>query len=281
MSPILVIARHEFRSLAAKPAFIFTYLFATVFVLGISFFLGGVGPRNGEVESIGAGMLVGTMFFMVTMTSVGHLLQAVLEEKTSRVVEILLSKVSSEELLWGKVLGVGSVAAAQVGSWVVLGSVASLVGSRLLGQGSFTVPLLTTLLMLLFGVCGYLMFAALISAGGSLANDMKEAQSMTMLVMFSVMVPWQMGMFFAMNPINGAQRLVSLIPITAPTAMIIRLGQGPVPAWEVGLSLALVAGLAWLSLRLGATAFDLGLLSAGRRFSWKMVIETYMSRRRL
>ncbi|MCH7493460.1 ABC transporter permease [bacterium] len=280
MNPVFVIARHEFRTLVGKPAFLLTFVLGTVFVLGFSIIVGGLGLGGDDMAMFGAGMFVGTMFFMITMSSTTHLLQVVLEEKLSRVVEILLSKVSSEELLWGKVLGMGAVAGAQVLSWLVLGGIAALVGANLVGNPEFAYDPGRILLMLLFGAAGFLMFAALIAAGGSLANDMKEAQSMTMLVMFSVMIPWQLGFAFSMNVGSNVQRVMSIVPLTAPMAMIIRLGQGPVPPWEVAISLALLVGLAWLSLRLGATAFDLGLLSAGRRLTWKTVAQTYMARRR-
>lgn len=282
MSPVKVIALHEMRTLVRKPAFIFSYAMSTIFVVGFSALFGGaIDFGDKEMETLGAGMWMGMAFFMVIATTTTHLLHALLEEKSSRVIEIVLSAVSTEELLKGKIAGIVGLAFAQVASWMVLSIAGSEILARSLGNPGLDLDPGRGLLMVAFAVAGLFMFAALIAAGGALVNDMKEAQSVTMVVIFSAMIPWQLGLAFSQSPNPLVQKIFSLFPLTAPTAMIMRLASGAVPAWEAALSFALVAVTAVGVLRIGSTAFDLGLLSTGRRIAWKTVLDTYLARRRV
>jgi ABC-2 type transport system permease protein len=188
------------------------------------------------------------------------LLTQVIEEKSSRVVEVLLSAVSPLELMAGKILGQMAV------SMLVL---AFYVGMGLLLLMSFAMlglidPLLIVYLVVFFLV-GYLVFASVFAAVGAAVNEMREAQSLMTPVMLALMAPWFLATPIGSNPDSPFSVAMSLIPPVNTFAMMIRISSTtPPPFWQIGLSVVIGVASAVAAMWFAAKIFKVGLLMHGK-----------------
>src|SRR5688572_10531387 len=188
------------------------------------------------------------------------LLTQVIEEKSSRVVEVLLSAVSPLELMAGKILGQMAV------SMLVL---ALYVGMGLLLLMSFAMlgliePLLIVYLIV-FCLVGYLVFASVFAAVGAAVNEMREAQSLMTPIMLTLMSPWFFAQAIGRNPDSAFSVAMSLVPPVNTFAMMVRLASTtPPPLWQVGLSIVIGVTSAFTAMWFAAKIFKVGLLMHGK-----------------
>lgn len=183
-----------------------------------------------------------------------YLLQGVAEEKESRILESLLCTVSAEELMTGKLLGLGGVGLAVVGLWSAAGL--AFVGPMLATLG-IAVPAAWIGIAVLYFLLGYLFFGSIMTGIAGVTSNMREAQQFAVWFTFANFVPFIMMMAILSHPDSPVAVGLSLFPPTAATAMMLRLTapSAVVPAWQIALSLLLLAGAAWLSLRAAARIF--------------------------
>jgi ABC-2 type transport system permease protein len=210
------------------------------------------------------------VFVITIFTTSGFLLQSVSEEKEGRIIEILLSSISSTQLLAGKILGLGALGLIQISIWIgagaaLLGAASalfSLVGADLLDPG-------TVALGMVYFVLGYLLFATLMAVAGSLGTTQRESQQIASIFSLAAALPWMtMGVVFT-NPGAPLAVVLSLFPLTSPVMMLLRLGISDVPSGQIVASIGLlVLGIAF-SLWAGAKIFRTGLLMYGKRPSLK------------
>jgi len=188
------------------------------------------------------------------------LLTQVIEEKSSRVIEVLLSALSPLELMAGKILGQMAV------SMLVL---ALYVGMGLLMLTSFAMlglvdPLLIVYLIVFFLV-GYLVFASVFAAIGAAVNEMREAQSLMTPIMLLLMAPWFFAQPIGRDPDAAFSVAMSLVPPVNTFAMMVRLASTtPPPLWQVGLSLVIGVASAIACMWFAAKIFKVGLLMHGK-----------------
>ena len=196
-------------------------------------------------------------FFLISMSS-GLMLQSVSREKENRTAEMLLLSVRPRELMLGKVLGLSIVAMLQMIIWVG-GPLLLLRGysqpqSQVVSalRASIRLPAGFMLWAVLYFLLGYLMYASLMAAIGALAPNARAAGQVTVIILLPLMVPLLVNTAFVQAPNGTLATVLSLFPLTAPTAMVTRLAVIPVPAWQLGVSL----------LGLGAATYALVLLAA-------------------
>ena len=217
-------------------------------------------------------------FGLLTMLGImwggGYLMQSVVQEKESRMVEIVISSVRPLALLAGKVAAMGLGALLQLatlgGALLYLGAHASAVSSAL---GDIHLGADKIALALVYFVLGFLLFGSLMAVIGALSGSVREAQNFVVVVTLPAAVPFFFLQIFAEEPSGTLPRLLSLFPLTAPLSMVMRLSVSAVPAWEVALSLALlalgIAGAVWLAGRV----FRVSVLLAGTPPSWRKLPE--------
>ncbi len=188
------------------------------------------------------------------------LLTQVIEEKSSRVVEVLLSAVSPLELMAGKILGQMAVSMLVLVFYVGMGLLL-LMSFAMLG---LIEPMLIVYLVLFFLV-GYLVFASVFAAVGAAVNEMREAQSLMTPIMLALMAPWFFATPIGRDPNSTFSVVMSLVPPVNTFAMMIRLASTtPPPFWQVGLSLAIGVASAVLAMWFAAKVFKVGLLMHGK-----------------
>ncbi len=209
-------------------------------------------------------MMLPFAFMMLIMLAVmiggQYLLTTTVEEKSSRVVEILLSALSPMQLMSGKIFGQMAVGLTLM---IIYGGLS---GAALLVFGVGDILTLQSIVLLfVYFILAYFMIASLLAAVGSAVNDLREAQALQTPVMMFTMLPYLFWMPISRNP-NGTLALVlSFIPPINPFVMIMRVtSTDPPPMWQILVSL-LTAGLgAWFCLWLAAKVFRVGLLMFGK-----------------
>ena len=231
-----------------------------------------VGP-DAERETVGGLNTMLPMAFMILMfigvMSGGQtMLTSMIEEKSTRVVEVLLSAVSPMELMAGKLIGGVAITLVMLGLYIAMG-LALLATFSLFGLLD---PWLIVYLAIFF-LIGFFLFGSLMLAVGAAVNDMTEAQTLQMPLMLVLMVPWFIWPAVSRNPGSTFAVVVSHLPPLNTFGMLLRLGSSqPPPWWEVWLSIAVglasVVGAVWVA----AKVFRIGLLMYGKPPDLKTLI---------
>ncbi len=202
------------------------------------------------------------LLFIAIQTFGGFVMTSVITEKTSRIAEILLAQVKASSLLAGKVIGVGALALIEL---VAIG-VAVLVAGQ--AAGTVSVPAVgagAVATTLGFFVLGFTTYATLYAAAGALTNRQEDAQAVTFPVMLPLLAGYLVALVTIADPDNPVSVGLSMFPLTAAVQMPVRLQLGEVPAWQLGLSIALCLGFIGLVLELGGRVYAGGLLRTGSR----------------
>ena len=229
-----------------------------------------------------AGIMVGVMLLLSIVVHGQNVLRGVLEEKTTRVAEVVLSSIKPESLLAGKVLGVGGVGLTQVVAWLGLSvylqtfftpMVLKAAGpaGAVMASGGGPASALSTMnpsvfaVALVYFLLGFLFYATLFAAAGSMVNSEQEAQQAVFPVMILLMSGWLSVNPVLINPNGRVAVIMSWIPFSSPIIMPIRMGLTTVSTVSIlgSIALALLAslGAVWLSARI----YRVGMLMYGKR----------------
>ncbi len=200
------------------------------------------------------------LMLMGVMTGGQYLLTTTIEEKSSRVVEVLLSAVSSVELMTGKIVGQMAVGLTLLLIYNAVGIIALFVFQRLdLIDGA------TIAWMLVFFALAYFMFASIMAAIGSAVNELREAQALMTPVMLFVMIPYFFFLPVTRDPSSVLSTTLSFIPPISPFIMIMRIASStPPPLWQVAAAVAVNAIAVVVFVWLAAKVFRVGLLMFGK-----------------
>jgi ABC-2 type transport system permease protein len=224
-----------------------------------------------EVFAVLARLLVPVGFtvllFVSLMMSAGYLLQATVIEKENKVVEILLSSAGPDEILAGKLLGLGAAGLLQIVLWFGMVVFGLLVSMTALGLAGVVVPWAGLAAATVYFLGGYLFFGSLMLGTGSLGSNLKESQQLSMVWTALAIVPMLCLQILITEPNGTLGRVLTWIPFTAPVTAVLRLTLDPggVTWWEVLGSLLVLLGSLWLVVRFGARLFRVGLLLSGAR----------------
>jgi len=209
------------------------------------------------------------LLMMSVMTSGQYLLTTTVEEKSNRVVEVLLSAVSSMELMAGKILGQMAVGFLVLVLYAGLG-VAALVSFAMMGLLD---PKLVAFL-LVFYLLATFTYSALMAAIGSAVNEMREAQTLMMPVMLFVMIPWILWLPISREPNSTLAVVLSFLPPVGNFVMLLRMtSTAPPPMWQVWLSIAVSAAGVYVALWFAAKVFRVGLLMFGKPPSFGTLVK--------
>jgi ABC-2 type transport system permease protein len=216
----------------------------------------------------------GLILTYILLTQYGTwLLMGVVEEKSSRVIEVLLSTLRAGQLLAGKVIGIGAVALFQAALIVAVAlGLGGAVGSSLV-HGTAPVEVVSSLLWL---VLGYAFYCWVYAAGGSLADRQEQVQSLA----FPLQLPILFGYIVSLTALGSGQpslfvKVLAYLPPTAPFAMPVLVGLGDATWWEfalsVGLMLVGIAGVAWLA----AAVYRRAILRTGGRVRLRELVAAH------
>lgn len=212
--------------------------------------------------------LMTLILYIAILLPSGMLVSAVTDEKKNRVLEVLMSSVSPQQMITGKILGVGLLGLLQTALWVgVLWMVVRLGGQPLKIPAGFELPTQLFIWSLVYFLLGYGMYGALLAGVGALAPDVKDTKGASFLVMSPLIAVYVFVIVIITNPNGLIALLVSLFPLTSPVGMIARMTAGEVPWWQLALAAALQLLAAIFIVRLVARLFRAQHLLSGQPFN--------------
>jgi len=228
----------------------------------------GTASKKGFLEAYLGTFLFVILLYMTLLLYGIAVMRGILEEKSNRVMEVLLGSLTPSELMTGKILGVGLVGLTQVGIYVLTALVLPLLVPGTSGPMATVLEALSPMRMvwfLIFFLLGYFMYTALFAAVGAVCNSEQEAQNLQSPVLMCLVIPMVATFFFVSQPDSAVARVVSMIPLFTPMVMVMRINTLMPPLWEILLSIALTTGFIWLLFRGVAKIFRIGILMYGKR----------------
>jgi ABC-2 type transport system permease protein len=221
-------------------------------------------PRKANSQQLAIGILTSILIYMALLLNGQAVAQGVVEEKTSRVVEILLGAVRPWQLMIGKVLGLGTVGLVQVAA-IALSGVAAAVATGVLHLHSVSTVSAIVWLIVWF-LLGYAAYSLAFAAVASLVSRQEEVAAATTPVLMLLIIGYVIGIsILPSNPGSPFVAVLSMIPIFAPTLMPVRLALGVVPAWQAAVSLAGMVVVIPLLLGIAARIYRNAVLRSGAR----------------
>ncbi|MBI4420512.1 MAG: ABC transporter permease [Gemmatimonadetes bacterium] len=238
------------------------------------------GESGAQSFMTGFGMAI-ILFVAILMYGV-NVMSSVLEEKTTRVVEVLVSSLRPFQLMLGKVLGAGAVGIVQMGVWVAFAKLLSAAPhalSQQAGQGGggpgFQFPQIPTLTLVIFAIyflLGYFLYAAIYAAVGAMSSTEAEARQAQVPVQLVMMIPY-ISFFALLNDPNSALAVwLTLIPFWSPIATPVRWGATPIPVVELVASVAILLATVLLVTWAAARIYRVGILMTGKRPTIKEIV---------
>jgi ABC-2 type transport system permease protein len=195
----------------------------------------------------------------------GYLLQGVVEEKEGRIVEVLLSSISAQELMMGKILGLGALGLTQMLLW---GGGLFTLSFYVQSATSIKIEFLPASIMpvvLIYFLLGYLLFASIYAAVGALSTTLRESQQISGAIASLAIIP-VMFFFYVMDKPNSLLvNVLSHVPFFTPTLMMMRIATTEVPLADLLTTTAVLAISTYLMTRVAAKIFRIGILSTGKR----------------
>jgi len=228
------------------------------------------------------GLIFTTLIYMFIFVYGAMVMQGVMEEKTNRIVEVIVSSLKPFDLMMGKLIGIGLVGLTQFGIWATVLFGVSFSGLFISGDfilfqkisGLFEAVNMATICFyfVLFFIGGYLMYASLFASIGAIVNSQEDTQQYMMPVTILVLFALYAGIFSAQNPDGPLAFWSSLIPFTSPIVMMVRVPFG-VPWWQMLLSIALLFLTVILIVKLAAKIYRVGILMYGKKPTYREIVK--------
>lgn len=240
--------------------------------------------KSGQVSTEQGGLLglflipylFGFLFWIAVLMGSFTLLEGLSEEKENRVMEILISSVSTKQLLMGKIIGLGAAGLLQIIFWFASARFVAGLASTNIG-GMFTnleIPTRLIVFGIVYFVLGYLLFGVLFTIIGAIVPTYREGQQVSFLLMPLGVIPLSLTPFFAEHPNHALTYVLTFFPISAPVTSIIRIGGGSISFWELVLTIIiLVISIVGLLL-LSAKIFRTFLLMYGKKPSVREIFQS-------
>ncbi len=241
------------------------------------------------------GYFMGFLIYLCVILYGAIVMRGVIEEKTSRISELIASSAKPFDLMMGKVLGIGAMGLTQwliwIGAGIGLSAAAAALVAGVLPDGAFPtdgavagggaapvnpiaelmpdIPLMFPVYFILFFLGGYLLYSSLMAAIGSAVEQEADAQQFMWIVIMPLILPMVMIVNVMSAPDGLVATVMSLIPLFSPIVMVVRMAATNVPWWEVWLSLILLAGAFLLAIWISSRIYRVGILSYGKKPTFK------------
>lgn len=226
----------------------------------------GESKESGFLHTFFTSYIFIILLMMLIMLTGQMLIRSLVEEKSNRIIEILVSSCSPTELMAGKILGLSLLGLTQIVLWLVIGIGVSL---------SFSFDLISLdnlILVLIYFLLGYLLYASVFVAIGSMSNTEQEAQQLTGYVSMLLVLPIVLAFSAVQDPNSSLIRILTFIPFLTPTFMILRIPIQLPPLWEIAATLSLllvtITAVTWIAGKI----FRTGILIYGKKPSPKELL---------
>jgi ABC-2 type transport system permease protein len=214
-----------------------------------------------------AALVLFLLMYMVIMLYGMNTARSIIEEKTSRVFEVLLSTIKPDEMLAGKILGVGAVGLTQIGVWMLAAMILGSTGlaASVLGSGKLPISVGQAVFFVVYFLFGFLVYSSIAAALGAMTNSEQELQQLNMFLVMPLAFCMLMLFVIGTAPNSTLSTVVSLIPFSSPLLMNLRISLTTVPSWQIALSFVLmsltIAAILWVASRI----YRVGILMYGKK----------------
>ena len=228
---------------------------------------GGGVKAGGGTDFIVAFVMLFFMYMSVLIYGL-FVMRGVIEEKQSRIVEVLVSSVRPTQMMLGKVIGIGAVGLTQIAVWALSALLLTTVGVSAFASRGMTMPNIPISLLVcfvVFFVLGYFLYATLYAMVGSTVSSEDDAQQAQIPVTLLLVVPMVIFNMIIANPTSTSSIALSMVPFFAPTLMMMRIAVVNPPLWQVLLSMAIMIATILLCVWIAARIYRVGILMYGKR----------------
>jgi len=243
-----------------------------------------VTTRGVEKDTGGTFILSYVLVLILYMTLIFYgqiILRGVIEEKTSRMVEIVLSSMRPFQLMAGKIVGIAAVGFTQYAIWVVFGLAAtryskSMITRAFPAAAAFEMPSIPSYIFIyfvLFFIGGYFLYATMYAAIGSMVNSEKEAQNLIMPVTMFLIIPILLMMFIIRSPNSTLSVILSVIPFFSPILMLLRICVLLPPFIQIAASILLLVLTTLFMIWITAKIYRIGILMYGKRPNFAEIVK--------
>ncbi len=217
-------------------------------------------------------MIAGIGFLIAMLTAGGYLMQTVVEEKENRTMEVMVTSVTPNQLMAGKILGDTSIGLTQLGIWLlfIFVPILSLKSSVEFLQ-NITISGQTLIVMALVMLPAFVMVCALMATIGATVSEAREGQQMTGLISMPMWIPYMLTGLLMSSPNSPVAIVLSFLPLTAPVTIMVRDGLTILPFWQIVAASAVQVLFAIGTIWMAGRAFRLGMLRYGKRLSLREV----------
>ncbi|OGN72242.1 MAG: hypothetical protein A2X25_00845 [Chloroflexi bacterium GWB2_49_20] len=234
------------------------------------------GSREVSSESSWLGLFIPILaalgFVIAMFTAGGYLMQSVVEEKENRTMEVILTSVSPNQFMAGKIIADVSIGLTQIFAWLVFIIIGIKVGAQSIEilRGIQVSPQVT-LLCLVILLPTFIMVSAFMALIGATVSEAREGQQMIGLISLPIWIPYMLIGLIIESPNSPLAVGLSLFPLTSSLTMLIRQGVTIIPAWQIATSALILVASAAGSIWLARRAFRLGMLRYGKRLAWREI----------
>lgn len=211
------------------------------------------------IFELGLPFISGILLFISIFSASGYLLRGVVEEKESRVIEILLSSVTPVELLTGKILGLGALGLLQISIWISIGTIGTIYALP------FVIKPVMLVLALVYFMLGFLMYASIMAGIGAVSGSMQESQQIMVVFTMTAISPLMFMQILITRPDSLGPVFLSMFPLTSPVAMPARAAVADVPVYQIAISILVLSISIYFAVVVSARLFRAGLLMYGKR----------------
>ncbi len=266
-----------------------------------------IGEKTSKIDSyfkLGFGLAAGYLLFMFIIIYGNMIMRSIIEEKTSRIIEVIISSVKPIQLMLGKIIGTSLAGITQFVIWIIIGSILMTVVSGFLGidlmqqtpqnemmqkamenpevamemqnlvAAFYNLPIANLIIaFILFFIGGYLLYSSLYAAIGAAVDNETDTQQFMLPIIMPLVLAVYIGIFTVIEDPHGTvSTIFSFIPFTSPVVMLMRIPFG-VPIWQQVLSFLLLVGTFMLTVWFAAKIYRVGILMYGKKPSYKELIK--------
>ena len=230
---------------------------------------------DSHIQSLILAYLLLFILYMALILYGQMVAQGVAEEKSSRIMEIMVSVVKPMQLMIGKIIGIGTLGLVQFAIWIGTGAI--VISMKNLGLSIGDIPIDTLLWFALFFILGYLFYATIFAAAGALVSRVEEVQQVITILMMGLIAGFIIAYMSFMNPNSSLATVASMIPLLSPMVMFARVTLTNPPAVQIITSIALLILNIIVNTWIGAKIYRVGILMYGKRPSVKEVFRYLVS----
>jgi ABC-2 type transport system permease protein len=212
------------------------------------------------------------VFLMASNVTSGFLMGGIVEERSNRIMEILITSITPMQMLMGKIIGLGALGLTQLIIWGGAGAFLVRFGQRFPFLNGISFPVDMMVVFVIFFLVSYFLLASLMAGIGAVVGSEQESRQFASILSLVLVIPFFFLTTFINDPNSPLALVLTFIPFTAPMTILLRMGFSTVPIWQIGLSLAILILTSFFVIWASARVFRWALLLYGKRIGFHEIL---------